>query len=551
MKKTQQDDLRKAPRRAPELEVSADLLPPHSVEGELGVLGCIMLSPVECMSECEERGVAPDWFYDLPNRTLFVALDGLNRKGTALDLVTVAQALKDSGELEQVGGLAFLAQLPNHTPSSMNLRYYLDILAEKFQLRSLLRICIQGKNRALQFDGDLDGLVSEVQNEVLKLSEEKSAGSERPIKECVLSVIGDWEDFHRGKPQMVGMTTGLEYLDKLLLGIGGEHGNLIIIGGRPGTGKTSLALQIAMHAALDYVWFEPVLGADGKLQETEEGKIRTRAQKGVPVAIFSMEMAWKPLVDRMIFQRGGADMQRWRTGFAVAEDFTKLTRGAGELMRYENMWIDDTSRQTIEAIAAKARRLVRQHGVKLFVLDYLQLMRASGRRFVGDRVGELTEISGMLQALGKELNVPFVVLAQMNRDSDKEPNRQPRLSDLKDCGAIEQDADLVLLLYKAILKGEAEEKYNDAMKRVYGTGPHGDLDWSKVPKRINALIGKYRYGPSDMIAQFLFHGSCTRYEDWNVWLKRNDLKAPAAGEGSGYSGARAEDMPSDEELGLR
>lgn len=524
-------ELRDAPKR--EVDLPADLLPPYSAEAEQGILGCVLQSPLECMSECEELKVQPEWFYELRHRTLFVALEELNKKGTAIDLVTVMQFLKDRTQLEDVGGLGYLSELPDKVPSAANLAYYVNIVAEKFRLRRLLAIGIGTKNRVLTFgqsgDETVDGLVIDVQSEVLKLSEEQTSSKEVALKVTTLEVIDEWENYHRGKPQMIGVSTGLDYLDKVTLGIGGDNGNLIVLSGRPGAGKTSMALQVGMHAALDYVWFEPVLDDRGQLQykpdDRGQEKVVVRSHRGVPVGVFSMEMARKALVNRMLFQRANADMQRWRTGFFIQEDFNKLTKATSEIQRGEQIFIDDSPRLTIETLKARARRMFRQHGVKLFIVDYIQLMRVAGARGRhGDRVQELAEISAELQLLGKEMNVPFIVLAQMNRDSDKEPNRLPRLSDLKDCGAIEQDADLVMLLYKQQMKGDEEDSYTAQMEKVYGK------DWSQFPKRVNALIAKNRYGPADKVVNLLFHGSSTRFEDWGLWQKGNGYKQPALGE---------------------
>jgi replicative DNA helicase len=218
-----------------------------------------------------------------------------------------------------------------------------------------------------------------------------------------------------------------------------------------------------------------------------------------------------------------------------------LLNAAGKLAG-ARIYIDDEARMTIDTLRARARRMYRQHGVRLFVVDYIQLMRANrvGKR--DDRVQELADISAGLQALGKELNCPILVLAQMNRDYEKEPNRKPRLSDLKDCGAIEQDADGVIFLYQAKMNGEAEERWESQVQQVYGNS------WSKHPRRVNALVAKNRYGPADKDCELVFHASFTGFEDYGEWQKAHGLKAAAAGERRPITAA---DLPTDEEMGLR
>jgi replicative DNA helicase len=254
-----------------------------------------------------------------------------------------------------------------------------------------------------------------------------------------------------------------------------------------------------------------------------------------------MEMKAEALMQRTLFQRSRVDLQTWRTGYAEAGVQRSLLNAAGKLAG-ARIYIDDEARMTIDTLRARARRMYRQHGVRLFVVDYIQLMRANrvGKR--DDRVQELADISAGLQALGKELNCPILVLAQMNRDYEKEPNRKPRLSDLKDCGAIEQDADGVIFLYQAKMNGEAEERWESQVQQVYGNS------WSKHPRRVNALVAKNRYGPADKDCELVFHASFTGFEDYGEWQKAHGLKAAAAGERRPITAA---DLPTDEEMGLR
>lgn len=526
-----------------------DRLPPNSLEAERGALACCLLDPLLSLNHCEEANVAPDWFYDLRHQVIYDALRELQKKGWVADVITLQDALKKAGRLEDVGGLEYLQTLPDAAPSASNLEYYLQILWEKLLLRQMIRAGIDMAQGAYSIEeGEkttADQLLARVEKEVARLAEGRTQATEQRLKNIILNVIEELEDYHRGKPQLKGViATGIEYLDKLVGGLGGRNGNYIVLSGRPGTGKTSLAMQIADYAANEHVWFEPILDASGKpVMEERNGKEMFKVERkvGIPVGIFSLEMAAEALVFRMLFQKARADMQRWRTGFGESDDIPKLIKASTGLAGRDNILVDDTARMPIEELRAKARRMFRNDGVRLFVVDYIQLMRA-GRRFREDRVQELAEISAELAALAKEFFTPFIIIAQMNRDYEKDPNRKPRLSDLKDCGAIEQDADLVGFLYHPKLRDKHAEQYETSMLRVYGN------DWSKFPTRQNLFVAKHRYGPMGDV-QLLFQRSCTRYLDYNVWLKEHGEKDPAQGER--YAAQEEENkIPLNEELGL-
>lgn len=536
-----------------------DRLPPHSPEAERAVLGCILYSPegaAAAMDACLERwGKRREVFYELPNQVIYDAILGLYEAGSGVDMITVQQRLKDLNMLAEVGGIEYLARLPDAVPSSLNIGYYLGTVWDKFLLRQTLAACVEAAGRIYETESDAGRVLDQVTQDLLRLGETAVGQREEKMREAILRVMADMEEHYvRGRAQLRGLSTGLEYVDKLLCGIGGKHGNYVVISARPGFGKTSLAMQIACHVALDHEWSEPLWQelVDGKWQMThgkptsgrerrplveqfEDGTERRVVEKkrGLPVAIFSLEMATEALVERMVFERARGDMQRWRTGFATNADLDALVGHAVKLGKAP-IWIDDEPRCTIDTLRAKARRMFRQYGIKLFIIDYIQLLRAGGKRFRDDRVQELSEISGEIQALGKELQVPFIVLAQMNRDFEKDPNRKPRLSDLKDCGSIEQDADVVGFLYKPKLRDKAEEVYDRAMEAEYGQ------DWSQRPGRVDLLVAKNRYGPTGH-CELLFQRSCTRFLDYVRWLKEHGEATPSLGDRG---------LPSNDELGI-
>lgn len=516
-----------------------DRLPPFAEEAERGVCGCCLLSPSECLDKVREAGFGAGWCYDLRHQALLEQLLWLDDHGVPVDVISVQERLKEVGLLEQVGGVAYLMQCQDDVPSAANLEYYLELVREKLLMRQLIATATETVTSIYAHEGSVDGLLDAVTSKFLKLEELSGRkSSEMTIRQSLnVEVVPDLEKHYtRGKAQINGVTTGLEYLDKIFSGMGGDNGNYYVVAARPNTGKTSLVTQIAMHAAEDYQWFREIPEADAEEIEKNGGKVfRVEDRdgrkclvpaRGIPVGISSLEMSRRALVKKMLFQRGQVDLQRWRTGFASEGDLVLLTRAAGPLAQDNRIVIDDTPRLHIGRLKAQWRRWYRQYGVRLFILDYLQLMQGDVKRFRSDRVQELAEVSAELQALGKELNCPMLILAQMNRDYEKDPNRAPRMSDLKDCGAVEQDADVITFLYEPRLSDSNKEFFENAMQAKFG---EKWKRWDGRPQRINALVAKNRFGPKGKAELLLLHSSTT-FVDWNVWLKENKLKAAAMGE---------------------
>lgn len=444
-----------------------DRLPPHSPEAEQGVLGCVLLSPNECLGECIEKFKSgEEVFYDLRLQTIFKTLAEMYDAREPIDIITLQQKLKDKQLLEQVGGIAFLSGLPDTVPSAANLSYYLDIVQEKFLLRKMIHVCTDVVGRVYDYEGEVDALMDEVERDILRISESRVQAHTNTIKELVKKAINTIEDFHQRQGMLTGIATGFHDLDKMTSGLHG--GEMVVIAARPSVGKTSLAMNIAEHVAIE--------------------------QK-LPVGVFSLEMTSESLVLRMLCSRSRVNLRSVREGFLAERDFPKLTGSAGKLANAP-LFIDDSSGLSILQLRAKARRMHQQYGVKLFVIDYLQLLHSTSRR-AENRQQEIADISGGIKSLAKELEVPVIVLSQLNREMEREKNRAPRLSDLRESGAIEQDADLVGLLYRPKSGSEDEE----------GGGVAADEE--ALP--VNLLIAKQRNGPTGDV-HLTFLKSYTRFE---------------------------------------
>lgn len=444
---------------------SVDRLPPHSPDAEKAVLGCILISPNDCMGECLAKlKSGSEVFYDLRHQTIFDQMAEMFDKREAIDLVTVNERLRDKNLLEQIGGPFFLAGLADTVPSAANLEYYLEIVQEKFLLRKMIRVCTDVVGRAYDYAGEVDALMDEVERDVLRISEARVESRTSTIKDLVKGAINTIEDYHQRKGTLTGIGTGFTDLDRMTTGLHG--GEMIVIAARPSVGKTSLAMNIAEHVSID---------------------------TQLPVGVFSLEMTAQSLVLRMLCSRSRVNLRNVREGFLAERDFPKLTGAAGKLANAP-LFIDDSSGLSILQFRAKARRMYQQYGIKLFVVDYLQLLHSTSRK-ADNRQQEIADISNGIKALSKELDVPIIVLSQLNREVEREKGRPPRMSDLRESGAIEQDADLVGLLYRPVKESDDE-----------GAGDPAEA----YP--VNLLIAKQRNGPAGEDVHLTFLKSYTRFE---------------------------------------
>jgi len=443
---------------------------PHSREAEQGVLGSIIWAPNESMGQCVEKiKRGKEAFYNQRHQDIYEVLVKMYDSKEAIDLITLHERIKQEAKGEHTADITYLNYLQDSVPSPANLPYYLDILREKHLLRTLIHTCTDVIVDAYAREGNVDKLLDEVERDVLKISQERAEESGIiPIKDLVTTAINTIEQLHSRQGALPGLSTGFRDLDKMTTGLHG--GEMIVIAARPSVGKTSFSMNIAEHIAVD--------------------------QK-VPVGVFSLEMTSESLILRMICSRARKNLRKIREGFMSESDFPAITQAAGEMARAP-LYIDDTPGLSILQMRAKARRMSQQWGVKMFVVDYLQLLHSTSGRSDQNRQQEIADISGGIKALAKELNVPVIVLSQLNREMEKDKNRKPRLSDLRESGSIEQDADLVGLLYRpehgSTQAADQEEKPED-----------------RDVMKVNLYIAKQRNGPTGDVS-LTFNRGFTRFD---------------------------------------
>src|SRR6266567_9019099 len=400
--------------------------PPHSVDAEQGVLGSMLISPRETIAECVEK-INEEYFYVPAHRTIYDVLVDLWNASQAIDLITFTQVLRDRNLLDSVGGAAFVTSLFTFVPTAANVGYYLEIVRDKYILREIISAATESVRRAYEEQDEVNNLLDEVEQRIFAVGEDRFKGEMLSMKEQVMSTLESIEKLFENKGAITGVSTGFRDFDKLTSGL--HSSEMIVIAARPSMGKTALAMNIAEHAAIEVK---------------------------LPVAIFSLEMSAQQLVQRMLCSRARVNLAKTRDGFLGEADFPKLTHAASKLAEAK-IFIDDSAGLTILELRAKARRLKAQQDVQLIIVDYLQLLRSTSRRAQDNRQLEISEISAGLKGLAKELKIPLIVVAQLNRQPEARSGGKPRLSDLRESGSIEQDADLVGLLVRPEIYEEDEE----------------------------------------------------------------------------------------------
>lgn len=465
MPSTESADLKQTPRKKePLTAIPLDRTPPHDTAAEQGVLGCILLDPEENLPVCSGKVKDETVFYDLRHRAIYSALVTMGEQNTPIDLLTLSHQLRADGELDNIGGVAYLAELQDGVPSAANLEYYFAIVQDRALLRKVIHTCTKAIADAYEGSDEVESLIGEVEQSVLDIQREQSISKNKTIQDHIKGAIEQIEEYCHNKGAITGIESGFSDFDKMTTGLHG--GEMIVVAARPSMGKTSLAMNIVEHVAL---------------------------KQGLPVGVFSLEMTADALVMRMLCSLARINLRDMREGFLQSRDFPRIVDASGKLSK-AGLHIDDSGGLSILQLRARARRMWQQHDIKLFVIDYMQLLHSTSRRGGENRQQEISEISSGVKALAKDLNVPVIVLSQLNRELEKDKNRKPRLSDLRESGAIEQDADLVGLLYRP---GGSDGDDNDAANEA---------------EPINLLIAKQRNGPIGDV-RLTFMKGYTRFEN--------------------------------------
>ncbi len=442
-------------------------LPPQSIEAEMSILGGILLDNNAINRTMEI--LVPEDFYRESHRKILQAMIELNQKGEPCDLITLTDILKQTGRLEEVGGAAYLASLVDFVPTAANIAFYCKIVKEKSVTRNLISAATEIVTNGYEGAMEIEEMLDTAQKVIFELSENKLKPAYYPVSAILKDTIKAIEQLYEKKEHVTGIPTGFADLDKMTAGF--QRGDLIIIAGRPSMGKTAFALNIAQYAAI-------------------------HADAPQPVLVFSLEMSKEQLVTRLLCSEARMDAGRMRTGHLVDNDWPKLIQGADRLHK-SKIYIDDTPAVPIMEMRAKARRLKAEQDIGLIVVDYLQLMRGGAN--IESRQQEISEISRSLKALAKELNVPVVALSQLNRSLESRTDKRPMMSDLRESGAIEQDADVIMFVYR-------EAVYCDDCKRRDGSCTK-DHD-----RNAEIIIGKQRNGPIGTV-NLTFMGEYTKFEN--------------------------------------
>jgi replicative DNA helicase len=442
-------------------------LPPQSLEAEMSILGGILIDN-DAINRVLEM-LLPDDFYRESHRKIFQAMMKLSELREPCDLITLTDMLKKAGELEEVGGAAYLATLVDYVPTAANIAYYCKMVKEKSTNRKLISVATEIVSRGYDEQADVEELLDKAQKEIYEISENKSRPQYVPVQAVLKEAFNILKNLHDKKEHVTGVPTGYVDLDHKTAGF--QPGNLIIVAARPSMGKTTLALNIAQYASAE-------------------------SKKKVPSVIFSLEMGKEELVMRFLASIARVDFGRMRTGHFHDSDWPRLTKAAG-ILHDAKIFIDDSPSISVLELRSKARRLKSEHDIGLVIVDYLQLMKGSNNP--ESRQQEISEISRSLKALAKELNVPVVALSQLNRELEKRGDKRPMMSDLRESGAIEQDADVIMFVYR-------EAVYCEDCRKP-------DTTCSKGHERdAEIIIGKQRNGALGTI-ELTFIGEHTRFEN--------------------------------------
>ncbi len=438
------------------LEDTLRKVPPQNLDAEESVLGGVLLDMHALDRVVEAMGA--DDFYRGSHRKIFRAMLTLSEKGEPIDLITLADTLKARGELQEIGGATYLAELADKVPSAANIAHYARIVREKAVLRSLINVCSEIVTRCYNGEEDIERFLDEAERLIFDVSEKRIRPSFFKMGDMIMDTIKLVEKLYERKELVTGVPTGFLDLDRMTAGL--QPSDLIIVAARPSVGKTAFVLNIAQYVTL---------------------------HANTAVGIFSMEMAKEQLVLRMLCSEARVDNAKVRTGYLGERDFPRLAMAAGRLAEAP-IYIDDTPAQNVLELRAKTRRLKREANIGLVIIDYLQLMR--GLDAQENRTQELSEISRSLKSLAKELNIPVVALSQLNRQVEQRADKRPVMSDIRESGSIEQDADVIMFIYR-------DEVYKPDSQ---------DEGVAEI------IIGKQRNGPTGTV-RLAFRKEYTRFDN--------------------------------------
>ncbi len=439
-------------------------IPPNDVEAEQAVIGS-MLTDKEAVSAAIEV-LKPEDFYREDNRIIFEAILSLYGRSEPIDIITIKSELSSMGKFEAVGGLEYIAELPDKVPTTANVEQYIKIVEEKSVLRNLIKTANEIITLGYDQTQEVDSIIDGAEKKIFEVMQKKNQKGYTPIKDILVETFTELEQLYNQKQRITGIPTGFSDLDFRTSGL--HNSDLILVAARPAMGKSAFALNIATNAAV-------------------------RAK--VPVAIFSLEMSKEQMTSRILCSEAMVDSNKVRTGKIDDEEWGKLAAASGELSE-ANIYIDDTPGISIMEIRAKCRKMKIEKNIGLVVIDYLQLVQGSGKRG-SSREQEIAEISRSLKILAKEINVPVIALSQLSRAPEQRPDHRPMLSDLRESGSIEQDADIVMFLYRDDYYNEDSEKKNIAevilAKHRAGSTGTVELLWLGNYTKF-ANIDKYREG---------------------------------------------------------
>ncbi|MBP1963826.1 replicative DNA helicase [Paenibacillus aceris] len=436
-----------------------DRVPPQNIEAEQAVLGAILINSDALITAMER--ITSDDFYRGAHQRIFEAIVELAEDQEPVDLITLTSLLQNKQQLEEIGGVTYLSELANAVPTAANIDYYAAIVEEKSMLRRLIRTATQIVTNGYANEEDVGSMLSEAEAKILEISQRRSSSGFVVIRDVLMEVFEKVESLYSNKGGATGVPSGFVDLDKMTSGF--QRSDLIILAARPSVGKTAFALNVAQNVGV-------------RAKET--------------VAIFSLEMGAAQLVQRMVCAEANVDANRMRTGYLEGDDWEKLTMAIGALSE-ANIFIDDSAQITVADIRAKCRRLQQEKGLGMILIDYLQLIAGRGK---GDnRQQEVSEISRTLKQIARELNVPVIALSQLSRGVEQRQDKRPMMSDLRESGSIEQDADIVAFLYRDDYYDKESEKKNiiEIIIAKQRNGPVGTVELAFL-KQFNKFVNMDR-----------------------------------------------------------